>query len=498
MLLGIFSFIRSSFRWKLALYGMAMVLLPTIVYSIFLDYELGTITDFSVARYTASTEQLVEEYLTKYTDEKAQSTAEQILDSQANLTVLGRTAQKIVDSYDELQNNPGVFDLSLFNTPLEIVDGALTSGATTQYDAFAPPPIAGEARASAILTTSALLNLNMDALFESDKNDSFVYFVGDRESPVTRAYPNIDLATVLGEAKNSLFWQDFFAENPDSWSRWYTDPELQAQVPSPVTMEPPYEDAAQQGLTVSMFYPLWDKVANQFAGAVGLDITLSNIIQNILGITIGESGFAFLINGKGDVIAMPEAGYELFGLEQSTLQRGDLIYSVVPMTSSTDSAVDAMTATLLDSDQGSLRFTPTQTVSQTQSAAEGSSLQRDDGYLVTYRSLPPFYDSQYQEDQWTFVAVVPESEVFAVQREIDAQVSEERLRLSQRSLALLAGFSVVAFLLAAQLSKTVTRDLRTLSTAAEKISAKEYDIDIPIKSTDEVGQLGVAFTSMSR
>jgi sigma-B regulation protein RsbU (phosphoserine phosphatase) len=60
------------------------------------------------------------------------------------------------------------------------------------------------------------------------------------------------------------------------------------------------------------------------------------------------------------------------------------------------------------------------------------------------------------------------------------------------------GFSLVALVIAVQLSKNVTRDLQSLAAAAEKVSAKEYDVDIQIGSTDEVGQLGLAFSSMTR
>lgn len=490
---GPFSFVRNSFRWKLILFAMAMVLLTTVAYVIFMAYELNTITTFSLEQNTAGTELMVEDYLTIYVGEKATTTWEQIMDAQASLTVLGRTAQAILDNYDELQSEPGIFEQTLFSTQLEEVDGALTSDASATYDTFAPPPIADNPRSRELLITTGLMNLNMQALFENDKNNSFFYFVGDPETPVTRAYPNIHLATALGEGVNSLFWKDYFPDNPASWSRWYSTPEMQANIPSPVTMEAPYEDAAQQGLTVTMFYPLWDKVENQFAGAVGLDITLANIIENILAVHIGESGFAFLINGKGQVIAMPEAGYELFDLEQSTTQRGSLLYSTVPLTSTTNPAVDEMTAALLNSENGVYRFVPT-----SPDGTQASDEQPEDGYLVAYSSLPPFYDSQYQEDQWRIATVAPESEIFAVLRSTDATIDEELTNVLQRAIAIAFIFALVFLVISIQMARQVTVDLQTLSEAAEKISAKEYDVDIQIKSSDEIGQLGTAFTTMSK
>jgi sigma-B regulation protein RsbU (phosphoserine phosphatase) len=490
MMSGVFATFRNSFRWKLAGYGMAMVLLATVVYSLFFDYELNSITEFSLAENTAGMKQMAEDYLTKYADEKAVSTWDQMHKAQSNLVVLGKTAQKILDHYDEIQSHLDVFDLSLFSTQINQVEGALSSASSATYDAFAPPPIADNPRAKALLIASGLLNLNMDALFDSDENSSFVYFVGDRNAPITRAYPNIHLVSALGESVNSLFWRDFFPANPEAWSRWYTDPAMQARIPSPVTMEAPYEDAAQQGLTVTMFYPLWDHATNQFGGAVGLDITLANIIENILAVTIGESGFAFLVNGDGQVIAMPAEGYALFGLEETVTQQAGLRYHVLPLTGSRDPAVADMTTELLNEEKGVYYFAADQTDNQ-----RGE--QTTNRYLVAFSSLRPFYDSQYQEDRWRIATVVPESEIFEVLQETDAAVNLERRRISQRSIALILAFSVIAFVLAVQLSKSVTRDLQTLAAAAEKVSAKQYDLDIDIKSTDEVGHLGAAFTAMT-
>jgi hypothetical protein len=152
---------------------MAMVLLATIVYSLFIDYELSSITTFSLARNTVGMQQLTEEYLTQYADEKAASTWDQIHDAHNNLIVLGKSAQKIIDHYDELLNNPEIFDLALFQTEVSEIEGALSSDPSATYDAFVPPPIIENPRSRSLLLVSGLMNLTMDALFESNRNSSF-------------------------------------------------------------------------------------------------------------------------------------------------------------------------------------------------------------------------------------------------------------------------------------------------------------------------------------
>ena len=99
-----------------------------------------------------------------------------------------------------------------------------------------------------------------------------------------------------------------FQATPDAWKEWYTNPELSESLPNPITVEAPYGDAAGQGIVMTMFYPLWDHEKDDFAGAIGLDLSLGKIIEDVLAIRVAETGFAFLINSNGEVIAMPERG----------------------------------------------------------------------------------------------------------------------------------------------------------------------------------------------
>ena len=62
----------------------------------------------------------------------------------------------------------------------------------------------------------------------------------------------------------------------------------------------------------------------------------------------------------------------------------------------------------------------------------------------------------------------------------------------------MAGIVIVVILSTFFLAGTITKSIGQLSLAAQKISRKDYDIDLAIRSRDEIGQLGRAFTSMSR
>ena len=488
MLRSFVGFFSQSLQRKLLLFNISLVILTTIILFLFLNNNIQTITNFSLDQNSVGMEQTVEDYLTKYTQEKADSTSLQLQAAQANLSIFGKTAQKIIDNYAEIQANPALFKLSLFETHLHEVHGALSSEPTDNVDTLIPPSIADNPQARELLSVSALLNLNIDAIYKANPNNAFIYFVGGPDAPVTRAYPNIHLAETLGKGLNSLFWKDFFSQNVDGWRKWYTDPDLQRRIPSPITVEPPYEDAAGQGVVVTMFYPLWDKKAMKFAGAVGADITLNNIIEHVLSTQVARTGFAFLTNGKGEILAMPKAANRLFGVDVTERQLGSLTYYTGALSQSRIPAVQRMATSLLAGPKGVYKLSLDDIGAKT----------INDNYLLAFASLPALSNSQYQEDRWRLAIVVPESESLAVLYKTDAAIKEKRATTGAISLVMVIVLLFAATIVSTRFSNSVTADLRTLAQAAKQVSAKAYDIKLDLKSQDEIGQLGPVFEGMAR
>ncbi len=481
------AFFNNSFQRKLLLFNLATVILTTVVLYLFLMYNFRSITDYSLQRSSASMEETVQEFLIRLVNEKSHSTWLQLKAAQDNLTVLGKTAQKMVDNSSYLAADPALYQIPLFDTDLHEEYGALTSDSLAPMDALVPPSLANDPYAIQKLQISAILNMSMDAVYDANPNNAFVYYVGGPDAPVTRAYPNIHLASVLSDQKilDSLFWKDFFAPNVEGWTRWYTDPQLQADIPSPVTVEKPYVDAAGQGLVVTMFYPLWDHQTNQFAGAVGVDITLNKIVENILSVKIAQTGFAFLMDGEGNIIAMPEVGSQLFQVEFKKTELGSLVYYEGSLLDSTNAEVRNLAETILANPSGYLPINLTDSSGQAHQE------------MLAYNGLPPFSDSTYRSDSWKIVVVVSEAEISEAINQTRIDIEQERLRISLFSLGIMLAFLVIVMLISIRFANRSTRDLRVLAHAAEGIKAKNYDIDLNLQTQDEIGQLGQTFQSMA-
>jgi sigma-B regulation protein RsbU (phosphoserine phosphatase) len=480
------AFFNQSFQRKLLLFNLATVIITTVILYVFLALYFRSITNSAIESSLTSMQATVQEFMIRLVNEKSDSTWLQLKAAQDNLSVLGKTAQNMVDNSAYLATDPTLYQIPLFQTVLHEEHGALTSDSYAVVDTFVPPSLANDPRAIQQLELSAVLNLSMQAVYEANDNNAFVYYVGGPATPVTRAYPNYHLADVLNDQGiiDSLFWKDFFAPNVEGWTRWYTDPQLQAEIPSPITVEKPYVDAAGQGLIVTMFYPLWDKQTNQFAGAVGVDITLNKIVENILSVKLAETGFAFLMDGQGNIIAMPEVGSQLFQVEFKKTELGDLVYYEGSLADSSNPEVRKLAEAILANPSGSQQIDLTD--------ASGQVRQE----MVAYNSLPPFSDSNYQADSWKIVVVVPNAEISDAIERTRVEIEQKQRDANLISLGIMMVFLVIVSLISVRYAKNSTRDLRLLAGAAEGISAKNYDVVLDIKSQDELGNLGRTFQAM--
>ena len=102
-------------------------------------------------------------------------------------------------------------------------------------------------------------------------------------------------------------------EMPDDYDPrtrpWYQ----QAMAERRQVLTPPYVDATTNELIVTFAEPLR-------GGVIGGDISLEAIVKEVLGIDLGESGYAALLDSKGDFMVHPEQ--KLLGKNVSTLLSG--------------------------------------------------------------------------------------------------------------------------------------------------------------------------------
>ena len=76
---------------------------------------------------------------------------------------------------------------------------------------------------------------------------------------------------------------------------------------------------------------------------------------------------------------------------------------------------------------------------------------------------------------------------------IDAQIGSLTRRITTAGALLIVGVGIASFLIARQISQPI----QTLAAAAEKVGQGDFEIDVEVRSKDEVGQLAAAFKVMA-
>jgi sigma-B regulation protein RsbU (phosphoserine phosphatase) len=477
---------RIRFRARLLIFALSVVLIPTVGLVVYFFSNFNSLTRFSLSQNTAGIERSNQAFLTNLASDKARLTSLQFKRAIDSVTILGKAAQEIVDNYRDLASVPDFFRLKMFRDNLIAYKKALTNPKTDLVNVLIPPSLVAQKRAREMLSVSSLLNLVIGPVFESNENNTFVYFVGDRQSPVTRAFPNINLAEYLGPAIDALFWRDFFQDNVQYWERYYTDEafrkQVDATVASPLTFDPPYEDAAGQGKIITLFYPLWNHQEGRFGGVVAADVSLAKIVENVLAVRVAKTGYAVLLNGKGEIVAMSGQAEKSLKVKVDEINRNGLVYYYRSLSTSEDAGIRGIYDRIMAERAGYLK------------------VQMDDGekHVLVFDSLDPINDTQYNLDTWKILINVPEKEILATLFETHRAITAQNARISLISLIVVGCLIVVVILVTFVLSGTITRSIGQLSLAAQKIAQKDYDISLNITSQDEIGELGGAFVQMSR
>ncbi len=292
-----------------------------------------------------------------------------------------------------------------------------------------------------------LLNKNPDMLA--------VYFGGWQGE--TLYYPNIDLAAILPP--------DFdVTQRP-----WFVAAAPQENSDRKVVWSVPYQDAALHGLVITSSAPIYDS-SDRFRGVVAIDLQLTRISELVSSIHIGETGYAFLMDKEGRVIAMPEAGYADFGLQPEDVQSEVGLQQIFSKVS--PDVLPTLTRMIVN-----------------QTGVEILTLQGNENYIA-YQPVPSV--------GYILAVVVPVSEM---QTELNA--SRQQFEQESRGTILAIGAATLAILTLATLTSrtlggTLASPIARLTEAAKRFSEGDLNAETGIASEDEIGLLAKTFNTMAK
>jgi GAF domain-containing protein/HAMP domain-containing protein len=331
-------------------------------------------------------------------------------------------------------------------------DGQYKNAETDVSSAFVPEFVEVDEQVVDALELSAYLDFVLVPTYEGNPNAVAVYMSTEQET--TRYHPNIDLGAVVPP--------DFqVTERP-----WYVGAAPDGNPEQETVWSPVYLDATGKGLLVTAAAPVYAE--DRFVGGVGIDVTLDNIAASVEEASVLGGGYAFLLDGEGRAIALPEQGY------QDVLGRSPEADEVWPDLVSASTPFDPVLADMM---AGSKGFDVVE--------VGGREL------FVAYAPL----DSA----SWSLVTVAERQAVLQALAPLETALeSSTRSLVLTRILPAGGGILLVVAAIGLVLGRRLTNPIQEIAAAAQRIGAGEWDAPLPEAGDDEIGVLAHAFDRMTQ
>ncbi len=336
---------------------------------------------------------------------------------------------------------------------------------------------------------SKFLDLMGPAIMKTGAAKLQVYYVGPKQASILRASPYSEQAQTFdklypGHNDGPNFWDFFFPGVYEGWESWLADPAARP-VDSDIVMTEPYVDAITGLLIISFFHPLWTADRKEVAGMVAVDITLDQLTSLVESITLGDTGFGFLVMSTGNVIAINETGEQTIGLVASDVDGQGVTGIDRSIRNSTHPAIADMP---LPTDNA----VAIQHLSLEEQGAETP-------YLVLKQQLRAtnlWTEGGIRSEHMTVGFMVSEEEVYQLLTAVEDGISAATARIYNLQVTVLMVSLIIVFVAVYAISGRITAGLSALADAARRLENKDYSVRVRIPTRDEVGKVGVAFNRM--
>ena len=500
---------RNSFRVKFFLVAAGSVLLALILSGIFAVRNFNRLGQDASVKIQQGLTAASHEYLSNYIRTVAERTRLILNQAFSETQMLADVMQVLVDHpRDARMLGAALAKTTAFGSPLvtkrrsgKILWAQNEPPARSVITIFKPlleknGTVRPDVRMA--IQDTAVIDLFLPTMTDNGASKLYMYIVGPHQQPFLRLSHFRDMASEFDKnypgSTSANFWDYFFPGLVDCWQQL-----SKTQSPNDLrhitTTTPPYLDAAGGGIIVSVFHPVWkwhpDKHAT-FAGAAAMDFSLEDIVDLVRDVKLAKSGFAFITQSDGNVMAINASGESVLGLK----------------TISSASGVNMQKRELGQSSQANVRDLQLPQDDQVHSKqlvlvnAQG----HQDPYILTTLRLPSVQmwensgvssAARIRDEFWTLGFVVPEKEIYESLTAAQSEI-KSTLRGILRSYGLVGVVSLfTAILSALLLSKRMTQGLSDLANAARRLQGKDYAVRVHVRNNDEVGQLAAVFNGMA-
>lgn len=438
-----------AFRSRLSWSAVLLVAVAVASTALYTFYRTGITNTYLTNQINTSVLRETEKELSSTATRHARELDNFFASVNNNMETLGITIETFLD--EEQDANEGWnASLALFRLPQGSWDNANIEAGSV----FVP---AQDKLPSTLVTElNSLKRIDFIAPSVLKKNpDMIALYFGSLEGE-TVYYPNVDLANILPPDFDITQRPWFLAAAPD---------QNQARQ---VVWSVPYQDAALNGLVVTSSLPVYDG-SDRFRGVIAADLKLVKISELISSIRVAQTGYAFLLDGEGRVIAMPESGYVDFGLTTQDFEGDEALKTIL-----TKVPLDVFEILV----KMTTRLSGMKTVNM-------NGVEK----YVAYQPIPSI--------GYSLGIVVPvgetQSTLIATRERLANESQKTLTNIVFSMVALLAG----SLLVSRWMGNTLAKPLVQLTETASRLAEGDLDAEAQSQSQDEIGVLANAFNVMT-
>ncbi|HEY3476774.1 MAG TPA: cache domain-containing protein, partial [Anaerolineales bacterium] len=444
-------FLLLDLRTKIATGILATGGIASVVLVVFAVFQTQQITSALSQRLNTSVNQLAEEQLKNTAFVEANRANQEFEDIAEEVTSLAQTWSSLRHQQEALRQS-SYWDAA--QSLVQMEGGQYGNRATDPSSVFVPAQTPMDEKLITDLNVSAYLDFSVPPVLDEHPALLALYAIDTRG--VTRYYPNIDLASVLppdfDATQRPYFSITSPLFNPQRLSRWTI----------------PYVDATGGGLVVTVAAPIYD--GDEFLGVVAADMQLTQITQQVGSIRVGETGYAFMIDDAGRILAMPETGFEMFGIHPEDINSEDFFKH-----------------TILGIGTDELR-----SLTNRMTSGGAGLLIVDVQGVDTYISYAPVRTNGY-----SIALVVPVSELQGAILQARSETQRQFRTATQAAASLLIILLVFAVAVSLGLGRVIATPIQRLTQVALQITAGNLNVGAPATTNDEIGTLARAFNTMT-
>jgi GAF domain-containing protein/HAMP domain-containing protein len=304
------------------------------------------------------------------------------------------------------------------------------------------------------LNTTIYLDFYAPNFLKSHPEVSSIYYVST--TGAITYYPNINMARTYPadfDATKQLSYMNVNPQiNPQRETRWTEA----------------YQSPDGSGLITTLSIPIY--VNDTFRGVLSADLQLVKIAQNIANIKVGSTGYAFLVNQAGHILAMPAQAYPLYELQPEEIPANATPEQSVLAKGSNE--IQIATARMINGETGVATFST--------------------GNSNSYIAFAPLSTPNYR-----LAFIAPEAEFTGDFIASQNEVAQGTQSTVQGIIIILAILLLGAIAISLWMGQLITRPLVHLTETAQTITKGDLNARANVNALDETGILATSFNTMA-